>query len=144
MEKIMKMALVHDVSESRTGDLHHIGKNYTTRDEQKGIRDILKNTSLEKDMLIAWEEYEEKKSIEAKIVKDADTLDVDMELREQVAMGREHLKVWGPVRKVFKDKLFTESAKKLWGEILASDPTKWHVDARKGFIGSEINSETNN
>jgi putative hydrolase of HD superfamily len=144
MEKIMKMALVHDVSESRTGDLHYIGRQYAKRDEPKAIADILKNTSLEKEMLELWHEYEERKTIESKIVKDADYLDVDLEIQEQKTMGREQMKVWDSNRNIIQHKLFTESAKKLWAAIKKSDPTEWYRNSRNRFTEGDMKPETNN
>ncbi len=67
-EKIIKMALIHDISESRTGDLHYVSRQYSARDEKKAIEDILKDTALEKELVPLWEEYEKRDSIEAKIL----------------------------------------------------------------------------
>jgi putative hydrolases of HD superfamily len=125
-EKIIKMALVHDLSESRTGDVHYVSRLYTQRNEEKAIEDILKNTTIGEEMLELWKEYEKKESIEAKIVKDADNLDVDIELKELEAQGSVLNKVW--TREVIKDVFYTESAKKMWEEIKKSNPHDWHVN----------------
>lgn len=125
VEKIMKMALVHDVSESRTGDLNYLGKQYATRNESKAISDILKDTELGDELSELWHEYESKKTIEAKIVKDADFLDVDLELKEQKSMGKNHVDKWAPRRKKVLKKLYTASAKKLWKAIQTSKPEDW-------------------
>ena len=129
VEKIMKMALVHDLSESRTGDLNYLGKQYSTRNESKAISDILKDTGLEKEIIALWHEYESKKTIEAKIVKDADFLDVDLELKEQKSMGKTHVDNWAPRRKKIFTKLYTPSAKKLWKAIQTSKPEDWFETA---------------
>ena len=131
--KIMKMALVHDLGESRTGDVHYISRQYTKRDELKAVRDILKNTSLEKEFLDAWHEYETRKTIEARIVKDADWLDVDLEIMEQKAAGRLHMEAWNQNRKVMHKIFFTKSAKKLVKAIQKSDPLAWYKNARNRF-----------
>ena len=36
-EKILKMALVHDLSESRTGDVHYVSRLYTSRNEELAV-----------------------------------------------------------------------------------------------------------
>ncbi len=133
VEKIMKMALVHDVSESRTGDVNYIGRQYTQRNEHKAIKDIFHNTELEKEMIALWNEYEEKKTIEAQIVKDADFLDVDLEIKEQKAKGRNHMKAWEPNRKIVYNKLFTKSAKKIWKAIQTSKPEDWFINSPNRF-----------
>jgi len=85
--KIMKMALIHDLAESRTGDLHYLSKRYCKREEKGAAKDIFAKTVFEKDFVDLFEEYEERKSLEAKIVKDADNLDIDIEIRENTTRG---------------------------------------------------------
>lgn len=127
-DKIMKMALVHDITESRTGDVDHISRQYVDRHEEQAIHDMLAQTSLEKEFLAIWQEYEDRTSIEAKIVKDADNLDVDMELREQVINGVELGITMAKVRNnVAKTKLYTKSAKTMFKQIQANDPHDWHL-----------------
>lgn len=129
--KIVKMALVHDVSESRTGDVHFVSRMYTKRNEKLAIKDIFKDTALEKEMVTLWHEYEKYKSIEAQIVKDADTLDVDFELQEQEMKGVKHVKVWKDERlSRLGKKFYTTSAKKIWQAVLKSEPSDWHKHAR--------------
>lgn len=136
--KIVKMALVHDIAESRTGDAHYISRQYTKRDEQKSINDILYSTGLNEEMLALWHEYEERKTIEAKIVKDADWLDVDLEIQEQKAVGRKHMKAWDDNRKIVAQLFYTNSAKKLWKAIKKSDPVDWYRHARNRFVEGDL------
>lgn len=127
-EKIMKMALVHDVAESRTGDVDYLARQYVERNEEKAIADILEDTSLEKEFLELIREYETRESIESKIVKDADNLDVDLDLREQAANGNQLERLWKEMRDhVGENKLYTPTARKLQKEIRQSDPNDWHV-----------------
>lgn len=129
-EKIMKMALVHDLAESRTGDVDYLSRQYTKRDEELGIKDMLKDTELEQEFLSLWEEYEARETIEAKIVKDADNLDVDLEVREQASKGVEIGEMFSKDREQLRTKiLFTDTAKQLWDSIQKSNPHDWH---RKG------------
>ena len=100
--KVVRMALVHDLGESRSGDVHYISRMYTTRDEELAIKDVFSGTVLEKEMTELWHEYEERKTIEAKIVKDADNLDVEFELKEQEAKGETLRKYWFDTRQRVK------------------------------------------
>ena len=129
--KIMKMAVLHDIPESRTNDLDYLSRQYATRDEDKAMKDIVADTSLQGDLLSLWKEYEKKESIEAKIVKDADNLDVDLELQEQEAMGNKLKRLWDRTR-VFNS-LYTKTAKELWKEIQESNPHDWHLNARNRY-----------
>lgn len=138
LQKIMIMALVHDIAESRTGDVHYISRQYTRRDEIKAITDMLKDTVLSEVMLQAWHEYESRKSLEAQIVKDADWLDVDLEIQEQKAMGRTHMEAWDDNRSVIAQLFFTRSAKRLWKAIKKSKPHDWYRHARNRFVEGDI------
>ena len=130
-EKIMKMAILHDVPESRTNDLDYVSRQYSTRDENKAVKDIVADTSLQEEFLSLWKEYEKKDSIEAKIVKDADNLDVDLELSEQEARGNKLKRLWDRTR--VYESLYTESARKIWKEIQESNPHDWHLNARNRY-----------
>jgi putative hydrolases of HD superfamily len=133
-DKILKMALVHDISESRTGDVNYLQRQYVTRDEKKGIKDMLSETVLEDEFYALWKEYEERKSIEAKIVKDADNLDPDFELQESKARGFPDIPDWQMIRQqVSEKKLYTKSAKKLWKEMQSVSPHDWHTKGRNRY-----------
>lgn len=126
-DKLLKMALVHDITESRTGDVNYISRQYTERKEHNAIRDILKDTSLEKEFIELWEECEKRETIEAKIIKDADNLDVDFELKEQSVMGGSLGKSLEEIREhVGANKLYTKAAKEIYQSLKSSDPHAWH------------------
>jgi putative hydrolases of HD superfamily len=132
-EKLLKMAMLHDLPESRTGDVNYLSRQYTKRNENLAAADILANTALEKEFLELWQEFEQRKSIEAKIVKDADILDVDLELSEMKAEGRILPDRFKPHRSLNKSILFTKSAKKLWDQIQKGNPYDWHLRGRNRF-----------
>ncbi len=137
-DKILKMALVHDLSESRTGDADYLSRQYIERKETEAISDIFKNTSFEKELPLLWNEYENKTSIEAKIVKDADNLDVELELIEQKSRGHIIGSIWTQQRrKLVYSKLYTKSAKKLWNKINKSKINDWHLNANNRFRGGD-------
>jgi len=124
------MSLLHDISESRTGDLTRVQKKYVERFEDKSIKDILKNSVLEEELIGLWQEYEKRESIESKIVKDADRLDVDFEMREQKIRGYQFPKGWDAGReRISKTEHYTETAKRIWKALQKSDPHNWHIEA---------------
>lgn len=140
--KIVKMALVHDLAESRTGDAHYMSRLYVERNEAAAIHDTLQGTSLEKEMLELWEEYEKLESIEAKLVKDADWLDVDLELREQAMNGNqleEHFKIHRA--EAMLPRLKTESGKKMFEQILKSNPHNWHLNGKNRITSGDWKKE---
>src|SRR5260221_9953749 len=133
-EKVMKMAICHDISESRSVDVNYISRQYADRHEDKAIADTLESTVLREEFLPIWEEYERKECPEAQVVKDADNLDVDLELKELEAMGNKLGEALRPTReKVAETKFYTETAKKMWKDIQASDPHTWHMTGKNRF-----------
>jgi putative hydrolase of HD superfamily len=129
--KIAKMALVHDIAESRAGDVDYIARQYVERNEELAIQDMLQGTGLEAEFHALWEEYETRESLESKIVKDADNLDVDFELAEQAATGNGLQQLWNDNRQfVAKSKLYTETAKKLFEQLEKTNPHDWHHTGR--------------
>ena len=139
--KVVMMALVHDAGESRSGDVHYVSRQYTSRDEELAVEDIFSGTSLQKEIVELWKEYEERKTIEAKIVKDADNLDVEFELKEQEAKGENLRKYWQDARQRVYKNLYTKSAKKMWQEIQSSNPHDWHFYARNRFTAGDWKKE---
>ena len=128
IEKIIKMALVHDIVESRSGDVDYLSRQYVNRNEEKAIEDMLKGTVFSEEFISLWKECEEKKTIEARIIKDADLIDVDLELKEQKERGHTLGKNWEEMRRhVSEKKYYTKSAKKIWKAIQTSNPHDWHL-----------------
>lgn len=131
-EKIIKMALVHDVEETRTSDLSYVQKVYVKADGQRAAKDLFNGTVLNDFYESIFKEYEERKSIESKIVKDADNLDVDLELKELEERGSQMRKKWSTFRKkVRNEKLYTRTAKEMWDDIQKADVSSWHLVANK-------------
>ena len=129
--KIAKLAMVHDIAESRAGDVDYLARQYVVRNEELAIQDMLKGTGLEKEFYELWQEYEERESLESKIVKDADNLDVDFELAEQAAGGNALQELWQDNRNfVSKSKLYTETAKQLFDQLTKANPHDWHLQGR--------------
>ncbi|MEK7585512.1 MAG: HD domain-containing protein [Patescibacteria group bacterium] len=131
-EKVMKMALVHDLAETRTSDFSYVQKVYVTADEDRASRDLLADTIWEDFYKGVLAEYELRQSPEAKVVKDADNLDIDLELKEFEERGSPLPKKWQGFRqKVRDEKLYTKSAKELWDLIQTSKVEAWHMTINK-------------
>jgi putative hydrolase of HD superfamily len=125
--RVLQMALMHDVGKSRAGDGHWMNRMYMKRDEAKAIADTTYATSVEQQAKALWNEFKSGETLEAKIVKDADNIDVDIEFRERredwhFARTEDDIR-----RKVYETKLQTASAKQLWEQIQTSDPHDWYV-----------------
>lgn len=129
--KILKMALAHDICETRISDLSYIQKVYVTADEARAVHDIFNGTAVS-DFEQVVEDFERRDSIEAKLVKDADNLDVDIEIKELTEKGHGLPKKWTAFRqKIRNEKLYTQAAKDFWDELQTADPADWHMTANK-------------
>lgn len=74
-EKMMKMAVLHDIAESKLGDIHYESQTYLGNAvrvaEEKAARDILPEEYFE-----LWEEFRSKTSEEAHLVAACDKLEL--------------------------------------------------------------------
>lgn len=133
-EKIIKMALVHDLAESRISDHSYMQKVYVTADEERAAKDLFAGTSLGDLQADILHEFEERRSPEAKIVKDADNLDIDIELKEFEERGSKLPPKWKATREMVRnEKLYTKAAKEFWDALQGADPASWHLTANKWF-----------
>jgi 5'-deoxynucleotidase YfbR-like HD superfamily hydrolase len=92
--KCMAMATFHDVAEGRTGDHDFFAKNYNVCDEDKAIKDQCAGLPFESDLHDLLTEYEERQTIESKIVKDADSLAQTFHERVLMRQGNKMAEQW--------------------------------------------------
>lgn len=136
--KLAKMVMVHDIAESRAGDVDYLARQYVERNEQLAIQDMLAETAIEQEFYELWQEYEKRESIESKIAKDADNLDVDFELTEHAAKGGQLREQWQANRQfVSKEKLYTQTAKTIFEQVIMANPHNWHVSGRNRSNGGD-------
>ncbi len=137
--KLLKLALLHDAAEIRTGDVNYLSRQYAVRKEDEAVRDMFDGTVHAEEMEALFREYEKRESIEARIVKDADNLDVELEIMEMKAKGHSLGTILNRHRKEFVyPKLFTDSAKKFFLQIHKSDPHDWHsLSSKNRFRGGD-------
>lgn len=129
--KIAKMVLVHDIPESRTGDVDYLSRQYVERNEKLALEDMLAGLPLKDDFRALWDEYELHESLEAQITKDADSLDVDFDLFEQAAMGNALRKHWQDARRfIAKEKFYTQTARDIFSQLEGANPHEWHLKGR--------------
>jgi 5'-deoxynucleotidase YfbR-like HD superfamily hydrolase len=102
------------------------------------MEDMLKGTAVKDEFYAIWEEYEKRECLEAKIVKDADNLDVDFELAEQASGGSTLQEQWKDMRQSIADrKLYTETAKQMFEQLKTANPHNWHIKGRNRINGGD-------
>lgn len=113
VDKIIKMALLHDIHESIMGDWdlknrREEGEDTYDETERKSIRDILSflPETLRYNYLEIWEELMEGDTVEAKLVEDADKVELAFQTVEYEADGADKKKLeefWDFTENVLKD-----------------------------------------
>ncbi|XP_049413127.1 uncharacterized protein LOC125876060 [Solanum stenotomum] len=87
-DKCVKMAIVHDIAEAIVGDItpaDGIPKDEKSRRERAALEDMCKllgGGSRAKEISDLWMEYEENSSLEAKVVKDFDKVEMILQALE--------------------------------------------------------------
>ncbi len=123
--RILKMALLHDFLEARTGDLNSVNKLYDKADEEKAAQEAFSHLPIGRELLDLWYEYKEGKTLEAQLVHDADQLDLLVMLKEQLDLGNPYASRW---IKYAKKRLNTEAGKCLAEAICNTDWASWWLD----------------
>jgi putative hydrolase of HD superfamily len=108
--KVIQMCLFHDIEETRTGDLNYLQQKYVKSDDRKALENAVDNLPSKDDILELVNEYEALKTIEAKLAKDADTLELLFYLKEELDKGNLQAENW--INHAQK-RLITDVAKKL-------------------------------
>ena len=102
IEKILIMAILHDIQESITGDIPRTIENEQNCEfmqrkrqlEKEAIHRILDVANgLYSRFIDLWEEYSEGKSLESRIVRGADILDMILHARKLESSTYEHQKL---------------------------------------------------
>ncbi|MCP3758226.1 HD domain-containing protein [Streptomyces sp. TBY4] len=119
------LAVWHDTQETRTGDVNHLGKKYSTAadpvavtaDQTAGMPELLAKALQE---LVT--EYEEKDSPEAVCARDADKLECMLQGIEYKAQGYEAAQRWIDNSQA---RLTTETGQRLAEELLGQGTLDW-------------------
>ncbi|MBD3208394.1 MAG: HD domain-containing protein [Candidatus Nealsonbacteria bacterium] len=124
-DKVIKMCLLHDIEETRCGDQNWVHKRYVKVFEEEIRKDQLKNLPHSEELLDLSKEYQERKTLEAKIAKDADRLDEILLLREYELQGNKEASSWLRENNENEKRLFTEFARQISEEIKKQNPSRW-------------------
>jgi 5'-deoxynucleotidase YfbR-like HD superfamily hydrolase len=84
-EKLMRMALLHDIAEAVSGDItphDGISRNEKSQREVDGLQSLLEGIQNSKQYIALWKEYEEGESIEARLAQNIDKLEMAIQAVE--------------------------------------------------------------
>jgi len=132
-DKIIKMCLIHDLSEPRGGERNLVNKFYSqTLNELAIVKEISEVNNLE-DFKITplFKEFWELKTREAKVARDADILAQMMWEKENLDIGNKKAQKWVDFS---LSRLKTKSGKELGETLKQADSDKWWVEIVKKYI----------
>ena len=92
--KVTLMCLFHDLHEARTGDHNYVNRRYVYIHEDRAIEDLAKKLPFGDEIISLTSEFSKGESLEANISKDADQLDLILELKEQQDLGNRYAEEW--------------------------------------------------
>jgi putative hydrolase of HD superfamily len=123
--KLIDMCLVHDLPESRTGDLNYVQKNYVTADEDKAVNDATQNLPFGHSLAELTHEFRHGESMEARLARDADQLSFILELKALSDIGYHPPGKW---LKIILKRLETKTGKKISKSIMSTKWDAWWMD----------------
>lgn len=126
-DKVIKMCLLHDIEEARSGDQNWVNKKYIKVFEEEIRKEQLKELPNFEELLNLSKEYQERKTLKAKIAKDADLLDQIFLLKEYEFQGSKEATRWLKGRKESQHEklMFTKLAKEIAKEAKKQKPSFW-------------------
>jgi putative hydrolase of HD superfamily len=121
-KRVLQLCLLHDLLESRTGDLNYVNKKYLEVDEAKALEDMCRPLFFGDEMSELVKEFEQKESCEARLAADADQLALVVLVKEQHDLGNPYARKW---LSVARQRLLTESGRDLAKGLYESDWASW-------------------
>ncbi|WP_022850189.1 HD domain-containing protein [Limisalsivibrio acetivorans] len=135
-DKVLKMCLFHDIEEARTGDLNYLQQRYVDSDDDRALSHALKGLPIESSVKELIDEFTEQKTIEARLAKDADVLELILFLKEQADKGNDQAKRW--IRAALT-RLKTDRAKGMAEGILETLYYEWWYGEDDDWKGGSKN-----
>ncbi len=123
--RVVMMSLFHDLPEARTGDHNYVNKRYVEVNEEAAVKDQMNGIPWGNEILELADEFSRGESLEAKLARDADQLDLILELKEQLDIGNKYAQDW---LHFAEKRLLTPAARKMAKVILETDWTAWWFD----------------
>jgi len=124
-DRLLRLALVHDLPEARTSDLNYVNQKYVQVDEQRAAADMVHGLPFADELGALLEEYRAEQTRESIVAHDADQLELLLQLVEQRDAGVPSTEDWVPF--VLK-RLRSEGGRRLAQSILDGDSSRWWFD----------------
>lgn len=126
--KLITMCLVHDLPEAKIGDLNTVQKEYVTADEDKAVKETVRNLPFGPSIAGLIEEFNDGRTPEAKLARDADHLALILDLKALSDIGYSPPKKWLPP---VLSRMQTKTGKMLAASVMKTEWDSWWI---KKFI----------
>jgi len=120
--RVLKMCILHDLPEARTGDMNYVNKKYVKVDEEKAVTELTESLPFGDDIKTAIDEFNLKETRESLIARDADQIALILQLKECGDLGNKYSEEWIGFA---LQRLTTENGKKLAQRITETDSSLW-------------------
>lgn len=134
--KVVLMALCHDLGEGRTSDHNYVHQRYGRLSEADALADMAVNLPFGGELLALYKEEQARLTLEAKLVKDADQLEWLATLRGEEVKGNLKAREWIAIA---HKRLKTPAGKKLGTMLMKMHPDAWWFNAKDAwFVDREV------
>jgi putative hydrolase of HD superfamily len=120
--RLIDMCLVHDLPEARTGDLNYVQKKYVAPDDARAVSEAVQNLPFGKNLAALVKEFDDGRTEEAKLARDADQLAFLIDLKTLADMGHASAVKWLPF---VKARLQTPLGKQAADALAAAPHDRW-------------------
>ncbi|MGD0277924.1 MAG: HD domain-containing protein [Smithella sp.] len=120
--RVLKMCVLHDLPEARTGDMNYVNKKYVNVDEEKAVSELTESLFFGDDIKAAIDEFNAKETKESLIARDADQIALILQLKECGDLGNKYSEEW---IEFALQRLNTDNGKKLAERITRTDSSLW-------------------
>ena len=124
--KLISMCLIHDLPETRVGDLNTVHKQYVTADETKALEDATRGLAFGQNLTSLMHEYNEGISKEARLAHDADQLALILELKDLMDIGYRPPNSW--IENVI-ERVKTKTGKSIAHAVMETNRDSWWLTA---------------
>jgi putative hydrolase of HD superfamily len=125
VDRVIRLALVHDLPEARTGDLNYMNQKYVKSDEAAATDDLVRGLPFGEEIHELLQEYRDEASSEALLAHDADQIELLLQLKEELDTGNPQASDWIPH---VTQRLHTAAGRELADSILQRNFSDWWFD----------------
>lgn len=137
LSRLLTMCLLHDLPESRVGDLNQVQKMYVASDESKAVADMVRGLAFGRDIRTLIDEFNARETLEAQLAHDADQLAFLLDLKFLSDLGYGAAKRWSdhvtqrlgtPAGIQLAHDIADTRSDAWWSKVFSAGPVDRHAD----------------